>query len=399
MKRKREISYIIALIHQTLNTIFPFVLIGSIAMIIANTCFLQIGFFNQLFHIEDWLPYFKAWHYSFKSLGEMTLGMMSVFVAYKIANLHYRYRGNDIHSEFVGFTSVVSFLVITAKYSRSLFGEMTLGNLGYQHLLLAIIVGFCVASIFIFTYQFQSKKYQFLTSTRLVTALSISLLLSFCINKLWLFLQYATIKVPILDFLLKPLGQCTSFGVSILAGMIQIVSSWCGFLFPKLQTMSVNTDNLQAVMTHHTLPYPYDYFTLFLNYGVIVYMALIIATLLYSKQRHTKMMSAWCFVPTLFNQNLSFYVGMPLMMNRKYLYPLLSTAIMNMLLASLMILCHIIPTSVYPNLLGTPIIISAFITTNGNFMALAFSCLLLFIDVYWLKYLLYRKENYYVELD
>ena len=391
MKEKRGITYFINIIHQTLTLVFPFILIGSCSKIIADSFFYKEGYFYQIFHLNQTIDYLKAWHYSFKSLSEFTLGIISLFIAYKIASLHYSQCENKNHNEFVGFTSVVCFLIITAKYNNQLFGEMTLGNLGYRHIFLAIIVGFIVASLFIRIQHITwPKRYAHLTSFRLVLALLLTIFISFFINKVWLALYYLT-KNTFSHFLLSFLGQMTSWWQSIIAGLIYVISLWFGCTFLPLQMHGVNSDNMQAVLTHHTPPYTYDYFTLFVNYGMILFLALVFVMMWYHPNKKTRLVSKWCLVPTLFSQPFSLFIGVPIMFNKKYLLPLLGGVTLNMLLASLLLALHILPVSAYPILIGTPLMMTSYITTNGNMLAFSFSLVLLLIDIFFLKKMLYSK--------
>ena len=69
------------------------------------------------------------------------------------------------------------------------------------------------------------------------------------------------------------------------------------------------------------------------------------------------------------------------MLNPIYLLPFVFLPLFNMLVASGLIMLHVLPPLVYPSPVGTPGILVSLIGTGGDWLALFWSVLLLIVDV------------------
>lgn len=74
-------------------------------------------------------------------------------------------------------------------------------------------------------------------------------------------------------------------------------------------------------------------------------------------------------------------IGLPVMFNPLYLIPFVLTPILNIVIAAIAIIAHIMPPVVYPVPMGTPGPLVAFIGTGGNFVALIIGVIVFFIDI------------------
>ena len=99
------------------------------------------------------------------------------------------------------------------------------------------------------------------------------------------------------------------------------------------------------------------------------------------KNRNIDRISRWNFIPTLFGSNSGVLIGMPVILNPLYVLPYVFLPIINMLLAAAVIALHLVPTSAYGVLTGTPGPLKAFIATNGSWQALVFALIILTIDI------------------
>ncbi len=83
-------------------------------------------------------------------------------------------------------------------------------------------------------------------------------------------------------------------------------------------------------------------------------LALIVAILLTSNGSYMHCVAQWTALPTLFNFNYAAMIGLPVVFNPLFLIPFVFLPIVNILLASLAIAIHLIPSTPYPVLQGTP---------------------------------------------
>lgn len=363
------------IIEEVLFLVSPFAFIGSISNIIAMSFFTKNGFFNELFHISQWLPHFSAYQYSFKTLSTMTMGLLGVYTAYQMASVmakHYHLHTND---SIVGLTSVSSFLILTAKYISSPFGEAALGGIGYQNILVAIMTGYIVALFF----KIFNQKSQHLSN--ILFPMSLCIFIAFGLNKFILLIQYY-LKEPIISWLLHPLKGMLHLWQSLFGGVLISIFSWVGFVPHILNNIHVNLDNLEAGMLHQNMPYPFDAYTLFYNYGQLMLLGFVIALMLFSHQYKDKMVGKCSFIPTLFNQNQFLYVATPLLFNITYLPGMVIIVLFNMISSAIAVACHIIPTSSYSEMIGLPIPFLPLVSTNGSIIAFIFGILLLLVDIY-----------------
>src|SRR5699024_11776542 len=93
----------------------------------------------------------------------------------------------------------------------------------------------------------------------------------------------------------------------------------------------------------------------------------------------------------LFNSVSTFMIIHPVNFNSFYLIPFILTPILNIVIAALAIIAHIMPPVVYPVPMGTPGPLVAFIGTGGNFVALIIGVIVFFIDI--IVYIPFVKLN------
>lgn len=385
-------STIMKIVEEVLFLVSPVALIGSIASIIAVSFFTKNGFFNELFHISEWLPHFSAYQYSFKTLSTMTVGLIAVFVSYQMASVTTNHYDLNVNSSIVGLTSVSAFLILTAKYVSTPLGEATLGGTGYQNLLIAMATGYIVAMFFRIFSQNQQRF------RNIIFPMSICIFIAFGVNKIFLLIQYY-LKEPIMSWLLRPLNGMLHLWQSLVSGVLVSVCSWFGFIPDKLQHMGVNIDNLEAVMLHKAIPYPYDAYTLFCNYGQLMLIAFVIALVLFSRQYKSQLVGRCSLIPTLFNQNQFLYTATPLLFNFNFLPALIFIPLFNMIIGAMAIAIHLVPVSAYQGLAGIPNVFLPLVTTNGSWVAFIFGLLLVALDVWLWKPFIRLDDDVMMRLE
>ena len=175
--------------------------------------------------------------------------------------------------------------------------------------------------------------------------------------------------------------------------MLALFLNWLGIGEPLSSLTAyvgsgTNVANLNYALEHGSswnVPNKFVGNALYQSYGKFggsgVLLALLIVLLLVYKRDNTTKVARWSFIPTLFGSNQGALVGLPIILNPLYIFSYVLIPVFNMLVAALFIQLHLIPTSAYQVLSGTPGPIVAFMATNGNWGALIFSLLLFATDI------------------
>lgn len=376
-------SSFIQVVKGTLESIFPFVFIGSIARVIQISFFSKDGYFNELFSISKWLPHFRAYTYSFQSLYMMTIGIVAILAAYQAARIRARQRQAD--HPMAGLTAIVSFLLLSAQYVKAPFFHVNFNVFGYDRLLVGLIVGIVVGNIFVWCGRQIGEGARDGFSDKFFSSFKpilLSILLAFLLNKLWIWIVYlvpGNVVHDAIDKLSQSNGIFETFGYSLLT----MFFGWCG-LNLEVGRIEPNTENLKYVFqhsAHQTVPSPFDGYTLYNGYALLMGLGLTIAILIASHRGDHQKVAKLNLLPALFNSNQALMTGIPLLLNPLYLIPVLIVPIINMFIAAFAISIHIIPSSVYPIPTGTLGLFVPFMATDCNWITIIVGIVIVFIDV------------------
>jgi PTS system cellobiose-specific IIC component len=195
-------------------------------------------------------------------------------------------------------------------------------------------------------------------------------------------------------------------GISLLLSLGVALMDWLGLGMPTSYGVPLNTPayaaNLNYALAHGSswnVPYKFLGSTLynsFANFGGDgLVLALIVAILLFPGNTGTHRVARWSALPTIFNFDYGSLVGLPIILNPVFLLPFMLLPVINMSLAAGMIALHLLPSTPYPVLLGTPGPLLGFIATNGNWSTLLFTIVLLLIDI--LAYIPFVRLSFLIE--
>lgn len=377
-------SSFIQVVKGTLETIFPFVFIGSVAKIIQTSFFSKSGYFNELFSISKWLPHFRAYTYSFQSLYMMTMGVVAILAAYQAARIRARQRQAD--HPMAGLTAIVSFLLLSAQYVKAPFFHVNFNVFGYDRLLVGLLVGIVVGNIFVWCGRQLGEGERDGFSDKFFSSFKpilLSILLAFLLNKLWIWIIYLVPGDVVHDAIDK-LSQSNSIFETFGYSLLTIFFGWCG-LSIETGKIAPDTENLKYVFqhsVHQTLPNPFDGYTLYNGYALLMGLGLTIAILIYSHRSDHRKVAKLNLLPALFNSNQSLFTGIPLLLNPLYLVPLLIVPIINMFIAAFAISIHLIPSSVYPIPTGTPSLFVPFMATDCSWLTIVVGIIIVVFDVF-----------------
>ena len=382
--------------QKTLVSLFPFFLFSGIIRVISLSVFSELGYINQLFSVSDWLPAFKITGQVLNNLSSFLGGLagpLSTYFAGKYTAGHY--------GRSTGTAGVTSLLVSLTIGSQELLmspindGDLTRINLPASiNIMLAIFVGYLVGQIFRFSRasddQIVDKNYIYQPKT--VRPIFLSLILAIGLNILFVIGEQANIFQTIRQVTSTFTVTDNHLFLTFMMGLLNTFFAWIGnsqaFALNSIAEDSFALENLTYAVSHHTttgLPHLYTLTNLYHSYGLVAGigsgLALLVALLLASTSYKDKKVSLLSVFPSLFNNGAPFMVGIPVLLNLVYLVPFLLAPMINMGIAAVALVIHLMPAAVYPVPDGTPSLLFAFIGTGGSLRALAISLLCFAVDI------------------
>ncbi|MDO4903073.1 MAG: PTS transporter subunit EIIC [Limosilactobacillus sp.] len=378
-------------------TLFPIVLIGCIASLLSNVLFSENGFLGSILYINKWMPFRNVLRDIFSDISTVSIGYIATYAAYVSANLTVRRYKDGIPT--AGLTALVAYLLIFQQSLRSSENVIDMRFYTANWFIFGLLVGYLVGKIFV-----RFGKHTGLNDFNLNSAvilkstfanfrpILISLGAAFVIHLLFIAIRSFYIDTTITMGLSTILNNHSNYAMTLLISLVETVLSWLGFA----ESLRISNDmfsseffeNLSYALTHRSIahvPYPFTPAALYNGYGQFggcgVALALIIAILWVSHHRNSRSVAKASSLPVFFNSNMPLIFGAVVMLNPIYVLPFIFLPIVNMLLASVLIMLHILPAIVYmvPN--GTPGILTPLIGTGGDFWAVLWSVMFLILDV------------------
>lgn len=381
-------------IQQTLSVLFPFVLLGSLAQVIAQSCLTRQGFFNYLLRIDRWLPHFQAVYYSFDNFAGLTVGIVALLAAYQSARYTAKLYRRD--SAAAGLTALIAFLLLSSRYMKAAVEGLDSRFLGFGGLLLGLIIGYVVGQIFRLCGRPLQRESRIDSVTIIKRtfdsfwAILVALGGAFLLNKLLILILFYNWSTSISLAVAGSVNRHHGLGMTLVFSAFTALCAWFGANGPYSSMAPSNgyTVNLNAALVHHSswnVPYKYCDYSLYHAFasvgGTGATLALLIAIALVARQRANHRVARWTVLPTLLNSNSAVMMGIPLLFNPVFLIPMVGVPLLNVLLAAGAVFVHLIPPVVYPVPTGTPGLLVAFIGSNGNWMTLVVTAVVLVVDV------------------
>ncbi|MGQ2376071.1 PTS transporter subunit EIIC [Companilactobacillus zhachilii] len=372
-------------IRKTAVLIFPFVLIGTLSQLVQLIFFTPNSFASQVLYLNKLSGFFGKFGMIFELLTKSTLGILGILSAYGTAKFATKVHHDD---QLAGLVGAVSLLILSYRFSNRQFSMSWIGSTG---VVVGVLVGFCVASIFkSWSKPIPKNPTSFLNK---VFASFFSVNLSFLL---------ALICTTIINFIITETSKINPnliatrshifwiFGISILRLLLTFLGlndSGLNFL-----SMTNNSTNLNSALIHHSLwniPFPLTIKSLYIAYGSFgssgMLLSLVILILRESKLHDFRIVARWSLLPVVFNLNMPLMIGLPIMFLPTFVIPYFLAPLVSMFIAAFAILLHIIPAMVYPVPAGTPGFLQVFLGTGGNWLALLLGIFNLGIStlIYW----------------
>lgn len=393
----RQLGFI-QVVQRTMLTLFPIALIGSVAGVLSYGFFSPSGFLGSIFYVKHWLPYYQFWQNIFNDINIITVGFLAPYSAYVSAQLTTRQRRGDIPT--VGVSAMACYVLIFYHSVRQNSSSIDMRYYTANWFIVGVVVGYLVGLVFVrFGHRTTLNDFQLKSNDILQSAFAnfkpilITMVVGFLLHFAYALVRQIGIDEAADQWIAQLLNQHSNYAVTMLLSLLATVLTWLGFA----ESINISNEmfrseifaNLNFALTHKTnlnVPYPFTPAALYNGFaqfgGVGVALALVIAIIWVNHHQNQRAVAKASAFPVFFNTNLPLMMGAVIMLNPIYLLPFILLPLFNMVVASGLIMFHILPPLVYPAPYGTPGILAPLIGTGGDWMALFWSVLLLVIDVW-----------------
>jgi len=382
-------------LRDTLTLLFPLVLIGAFINVFNQAIFQKSGFIAQIYHLNRWLPGFKALT-TYTTMLSLTLnGVIAVVAAFTAANFAVRAQRRD--NLLAGLTAAVSFCLLNFNYAAftkqnqptsSRFLEQ---NLGSQGIFLALLVGLITGWLFnhlafkTHTHQLIETRTHLLSRAKenwlpmTVTLLGFSLLsygISFVSKTGLNGLFYTVFRLP---FFNPGSAFLNIVSVTFLSNFFWVIGIIGPIDFSGNSSVST-VQNLEYALQHGSAwgaPNPITLHTVFDSFANVggpgMTLALVIAILWRSHNSDFRTVAKASWLPSLFNFNQPLLVGLPIMFSPILAIPFLLAPLASLLITWSALKLGLMPPVVYPVGRTMPGFLVGWLGSGGDWRALLVS--------------------------
>lgn len=358
--------------------VFPIAVVGAFVALIDKTIFIPTGFFEQLYHVSKWLPFYLPIGNFWASLAILLNNLVVSWLTFLVAA-----NAAKSKQQNAWLAGIISSTLLWLS-NQSLFTEpikngmlqltLNFNGLTIRGILAAIVLGFFVSW---FLGRYAHHQLLAITGLTLVAAAMAAGYHAFIPNSLaetlvaWFAQLTANWDKNILLLLLLVLISNLLLIVGV-PGSLNLADGNNDAIF--------SVQNLNYALENHHLanvPYPVNLHAIYDTYAFVggsgMMLALLIAIVWRSHNRRTQRTAAISFLPTFFNLNSPILIGTPVLFNPLLAIPFVVTPLVACLVAWLFVSLHLMPAAVYPVPLTTPGILKGFLATGGNWVALLVS--------------------------
>lgn len=369
-------------LQQAFRILNQQILVTSILSVVNLVALDDSGFLKEIFGIDQWLPYFTQIQMIVNSLTIITGVMLIASIAYLMGS-----KRSDSYS-LSGYISVIVTIIfmfpgnlLTGKINEDLIW-LSFSAINLRNLLIAAVIGYLIKLIYLKLTQLINTRTWFSALMTLLVLLGLFVLT----RDDW---TQAVIRT-----LYDWIDGIQGWGI-LLIPLIAVLNCLL-FIFGIDSLLPVsNSDfsdaaikNLNYVLEGHSvysIPMPINIHALFDVYatsgGIGMLLPLVIAMWIVNRQHtdiHDLKLSV---VPTVFNINAPLVTTYPILFNLILLIPMIISSVVACLIPGILILLQWLPSSVYPTATSTPGPLEGFLSTNGNWVALAVGIINLVISV------------------
>ena len=386
---------------------FPLTMAGSLMVLLNNVFLSADGFMFKILQFDKLFPGIVKFQAVFAPVVKGSADIFSILIVFLIArNLAKLMEGDDL---LTGLTAIsVYFIIYPDYFDNEGVNYLTNQYMGAQGLFVAILVGLLVGELMSRLAKSDKLEIKMPEQVPSAVARSFKVLIPIIITTIFFSVLNYFVKMAapgglhelIYNIIQTPLTRMSQslFSVIILALLSQLL--WAmGIHGPN--TIAAIRDTMfseagNANLLHYAesgttwgAPYPITYSglaTAFAEYGGSgATLGLIIAILIFSKNKESKSIGKLSFVPGLFNINEMVIFGLPIILNPIYIIPFIIAPLVNIMIGyTAVMILKIMPPVTIGIPWTTPGPLMPFLGTGGNIVALCvgFICLAVSVLIY-----------------
>jgi PTS system cellobiose-specific IIC component len=386
---------------------FPLTMAGSLMVLLNNVFLSADGFMFKILQFDKLFPGIVKFQAVFAPVVKGSADIFSILIVFLIArNLGKLMEGDDL---LTGLTAIsVYFIIYPDYFDNEGVNYLTNQYMGAQGLFVAILVGLLVGELMSRLAKSDKLEIKMPEQVPPAVARSFKVLIPIIITTVFFSVLNYFVKMAapgglhelIYNIIQTPLTRMSQslFSVIILALLSQLL--WAmGIHGPN--TIAAIRDTMfseagNANLLHYAesgttwgAPFPITYSglaTAFAEYGGSgATLGLIIAILIFSKNKESKSIGKLSFVPGLFNINEMVIFGLPIILNPIYIIPFIIAPLVNIMIGyTAVMILKIMPPVTIGIPWTTPGPLMPFLGTGGNIVALfvGFICLAVSVLIY-----------------
>lgn len=386
---------------------FPLTMAGSLMVLLNNVFLSADGFMFKILQFDKLFPGIVKFQEVFAPVVKGSADIFSILIVFLIArNLAKLMEGDDL---LTGLTAIsVYFIIYPDYFDNEGVNYLTNQYMGAQGLFVAILVGLLVGELMSRLAKSDKLEIKMPEQVPSAVARSFKVLIPIIITTIFFSVLNYFVKMAapgglhelIYNIIQTPLTRMSQslFSVLILALLSQ--SLWAmGIHGPNTiaairDTMFSEAGNANLLHYAETgttwgAPYPITYSglaTAFSEYGGSgATLGLIIAMLIFSKNKESKSIAKLSLAPGLFNINEMVIFGLPIVLNPIYIIPFIIAPLVNIMIGyTAVMILKIMPPVTIGIPWTTPGPLMPFLGTGGNIVALfvGFICLAVSVLIY-----------------
>ena len=386
---------------------FPLTMAGSLMVLLNNVFLSADGFMYKILQFDKLFPGILKFQAVFAPVVKGSADIFSILIVFLIArNLAKLMEGDDL---LTGLTAIsVYFIIYPDYFDNEGVNYLTNQYLGAQGLFVAILVGLLVGELMSRLAKSDKLEIKMPEQVPSAVARSFKVLIPIIITTIFFSVLNYFVKMAapgglhelIYNILQTPLTRMSQslFSVLILALLSQ--SLWAmGIHGPNTiaairDTMFSEAGNANLLDyaksgTTWGAPFPITYSglaTAFSEYGGSgATLGLIIAILIFSKNKESKSIAKLSLAPGLFNINEMVIFGLPIVLNPIYIIPFIIAPLVNIMIGyTAVMILKIMPPVTIGIPWTTPGPLMPFLGTGGDIVALfvGFICLAVSVLIY-----------------
>ena len=386
---------------------FPLTMAGSLMVLLNNVFLSADGFMFKILQFDKLFPGIVKFQAVFAPVVKGSADIFSILIVFLIArNLAKLMEGDDL---LTGLTAIsVYFIIYPDYFDNEGVNYLTNQYMGAQGLFVAILVGLLVGELMSRLAKSDKLEIKMPEQVPPAVARSFKVLIPIIITTVFFSVLNYFVKMAapgglhelIYSIIQTPLTRMSQslFSVIILALLSQLL--WAmGIHGPN--TIAAIRDTMfseagNANLLHYAesgttwgAPYPITYSglaTAFSEYGGSgATLGLIIAMLIFSKNKESKSIAKLSLAPGLFNINEMVIFGLPIVLNPIYIIPFIIAPLVNIMIGyTAVMILKIMPPVTIGIPWTTPGPLMPFLGTGGNIVALfvGFICLAVSVLIY-----------------